>query len=138
MPYKLDKGSHSVYALTYHYVCCVKYRRKIFEGKQIIDRLKQINYDITENFGVEIVNQETDVDHLHLLFKASPRTDLVKFVNSLKGVSSRRLFQEFPDIKSMLWNGHLWSPSYFLCTTGQVTLDQVKKYVESQGGRATA
>lgn len=135
--YELDKGSHSVYALTYHYVCCVKYRRKIFDNEQIIDRLKQINYDIAENFGIEIVNQETDQDHVHILFKTRPSLEISKFINSLKGVSSRYLFKEFPEIKRKLWRGHLWSPSYFVCTTGQVTLDQLKRYVESQGGNET-
>jgi REP element-mobilizing transposase RayT len=136
MRYKLDKGAHSVYALTYHYVCCVKYRRDIFDSNDIIDRLKQINHDIAEQFDVEIINQETDKDHVHVLFKGKPKLDIVKFINAMKGMSSRRLFQEFPKLTEKLWNGHLWSPSYFLCTTGQVTLDQVKKYVESQGEAA--
>ena len=134
MPYVLDKGSHSVYTLSYHYICCVKYRQKIFDADDIIDRLKQINIDIADQFGVVILNQETDQDHIHILFKSTPKIDLTKFINSLKGVSARRLFQEFPRITSKLWNGHLWSPSYFLATTGQVTLDILKQYVESQGG----
>jgi putative transposase len=57
----------------------------------------------------------------------------VKLINSLKGASARVLFKEFPEIKKKLWNGHLWSASYCLITTGQVTLEQLKKYVESQG-----
>ncbi|MFQ5978700.1 MAG: IS200/IS605 family transposase [Candidatus Heimdallarchaeota archaeon] len=133
MRYTLAKSSHAVFALTYHYVCCVKDRRKIFDSPEIINRLKQITFDIAEKFGVEVVNQEPDQDHIHLLFKAAPTTELTKFVNSLKGVSSRRLSQEFPHIKKKLWRGQFWSPSYFLYTTGQVTLDQLNKYVESQG-----
>lgn len=60
-------------------------------------------------------------------------TELTKFINSLKGVSQRYLFQEFPEIKEKLWKGHLFSPSYLLVTTGQVTLDQLKHYGQSQG-----
>jgi len=133
MPYELDKGAHSVYTLSYHYICCVKYRRKIFDADDIIDRLKQVNMEIADQFGVVILNQETDQDHIHILFKATPKLVITKFINSLKGVSARRLFQEFPRITSKLWKGHLWSPSYFLATTGQVTLDILKKYVENQG-----
>lgn len=133
MRYKLDKKAHSVFALTYHYVCCIKYRRKIFDSEKIINRIKEINQDIAEMFEVEIINQETDQDHIHILFKTTPKTNLVKFITSLKGVSSRYLFNEFPDLRKKLWRSHLWSPSYFLCTTGQVTLDQLKQYVESQG-----
>lgn len=133
MIYKLDKNAHSVFALTYHLIICVKYRRKIFLEENIIDRLKQITKKVSGDFGVEIVNQETDKDHIHILFKSNPKIDLTKLINSLKGVSSRLLFKEFPEIKKKLWNGALWSPSYCLITTGQVTLDQLKKYVESQG-----
>jgi len=133
MRYKLEKQSHAIFALTYHYICVVKYRRKIFDTQSITGRLKEINYDIAEKFNVRILNQETDLDHLHLLFSGSPRLDLIKFINSLKAVSSRLLRKEFPEIKHKLWRGVFWSPSYFLCTTGQVTLDQLKKYVETQG-----
>ena len=133
MIYKLDKNAHSVFALTYHLIVCVKYRRKIFTEDKICERLKQITKKVSGNFGVEIVNQESDKDHIHILFKSNPKIDLTKLINSLKGVSSRLLFKEFPEIKKKLWNGALWSPSYCLITTGQVTLDQLKKYVESQG-----
>jgi len=133
MIYKLDKNAHSVYTLNYHLIVCVKYRRKIFTNEKIIDRTKQITNKIAKDFGVEIINQELDKDHIHILLKSNPKIDLTKLINSLKGVSSRLLFKEFPEIKKKLYNGHLWSPSYCLITTGQVTLDQLKKYVESQG-----
>jgi REP element-mobilizing transposase RayT len=101
--------------------------------QEIVEETKQIMKRVAEKFGVEILNQELDQDHIHILFKAKPQTELTKMINSLKGVSSRMLFLKFPKIKQKLWNGHLWSPSYCLITTGQVTLDQLKKYVESQG-----
>ena len=132
MGYELDKDAHSVYSLNYHYICCVKYRRKIFDTDEIINRLKEINISLAKRNDIEILNQETDLDHIHILFKTKPTAPLTKFINTLKGVSSRYMFQEFPEIKEKLWKGHLWSPSYLLVTTGQVTLDQLKKYVESQ------
>ena len=58
---------------------------------------------------------------------------MTKYINSIKGTSSRILFQEYPEIKMKLWKGHLWSTSYCLLTTGQTTLDVLKRYVESQG-----
>lgn len=135
MRYELDRGSHSVYTLTYHYVCCVKYRRKTFDSEDIIKRLKEINVEVSKKFDVEVLNQETNLDHLHMLVKTMPKIRLPSYIHSLKGISARLLFQEFPRIKRKLWGGHLWSPSYFLCTTGQVTLDSLKKYVESQGDK---
>jgi putative transposase len=113
----------------------VKYRRKVFDFPGIIDKMKQVVQDIAPGFGVMVINQETDLDHIHILFRTKPTTELTKFVNSLKGVSARLLFKEFPFIKSKLWKGSLWSPSYFLATSGQVTLDQLKVYVESQGNK---
>ena len=131
--YKWDKNKHAVYALHYHLIICVKYRQKAFTTEKIIDRLKQIIEDISTKFDVIIINQETDIDHIHILLKCKPQTELIKYINSLKGVTSRLLRQEFPELKKILCGDHFWSPSYCLITTGQVTLDKLKKYVESQG-----
>lgn len=131
--YKWDKNNHSVFALHYHLIICVKYRQKAFGEKNIINRLKEITKNISEKFDVIITNQETDIDHIHILFKCKPQTDLIKYINSLKGVTSRLLRQEFPELKKILWGDSFWSNSYCLITTGQVTLDILKKYVQSQG-----
>lgn len=132
MKYQLDKGCHSVYSLRFHYVCCVKYRKKVLT-REISSRLKEINLSIAEKFGVQIIEQETDLDHIHILFASRPQVQLSKFVNSLKSVSARLLFREFPGLKKELWDDHFWSPSYFLATVGEVKLEDVKRYVQSQG-----
>jgi len=88
---------------------------------------------MADKFGIDIINQEYDKDHIHILFGATPQISLVKFINSLKGVSARYLRKEFPKLKKILWKDSFWSSSYCLITTGQVTLAQLKKYVESQG-----
>jgi putative transposase len=69
---------------------------------------------------------ETDVDHIHVVFRAKPKHQLSKIINSVKGVTARRLFQEFPALKNRLWRGHLWSPSYFLVTVGGAPLEVIK------------
>ncbi len=115
MDYSLDFGSHSVFALSYHLVLVVKYRRKIFNNEKIIQE------------------QETDLDHIHILFSSNPKTNLVQFIQHIKGSSAVFLFREFPEIKLYLWGGHLWTPSFFLATTGQVSLNIVKKKIEKQG-----
>lgn len=129
MKYSLDKGSHSVYSLQFHYVACIKYRRKVLSGA-VAERLKSINISVAKAFDMDIIEQETAVDHIHILFTSKPQIQLSKFVNSLKSVSARLLFREFPELRSQLRNGSFWSPSYFLASTGQVTLDDLKKYVE--------
>ena len=133
MGYKLDKSSHSVYALQYHLVQCVKYRRKVLDDKDIIDFLKQKISGISNSFEVEVLNVECDKDHFHMLFKSKPTLDMPKYLNAVKTITSREIQRKFPEVKKKLWKNAFWSRSYFLATTGQVTLDQLKKYVEAQG-----
>ncbi len=133
MEYKLDKGAHSVYALQYHFVQVVKYRKAVFLDNKIIDFLKQKTKEISITFDVDIINQECDTDHIHIIFKAKPILVIPKYLNALKTITSREIKKNFPEIKKKLWKEMFWSRSYFLATTGQVTLDQLKKYVESQG-----
>ncbi|HMK44013.1 MAG TPA: IS200/IS605 family transposase [Dissulfurispiraceae bacterium] len=132
MEYKLDKGCHSVYALQFHLVMCVQYRKKILTG-MLDERLKGLVGQVAEHFKVQILQQETDKDHIHILFSGRPSLSISRFINSLKSVTSRKLRQEFPQVmKKHLWGGVFWSPSYFLATTGQVTLETIRHYVETQ------
>lgn len=141
--YKLDKGAHSVYTLHYHLILVVKYRRKALYNEVIRDRLKQIIYEMAEKWqrekntemAIEIVAQEPGEDHHHILFRATPSTSLTKVINSIKGASARVLRNELPDTKKFLLGDSFWTPSYFLATTGQVSLDVLIAYVESQDSK---
>jgi putative transposase len=124
--YQFDKNNHSVYALQYHLVIVVKYRQKAFTDNNIIDRLKQIIKEQAEKFDCQILDQECDIDHIHIIFKAKPQTELVKLI--------RKEFSK--QLKKILWGDSFWNDSYCLITTGQVTLDQLKKYVENQRGKS--
>lgn len=132
MEYNLDKNAHSVYTLNYHLIQCVKYRRKVFDNEEMINELKERTRNIASSYGITIINMETDLDHIHILFKAQPQTQLLKFINNWKSATSRVLQNRFPEIKQKLWKGVFWSGSYCLITTGQTTLEQLKKYVENQ------
>jgi len=132
MRYKLDKSSHAVFSLQYHLILIIKYRRKALCNDAIRERLKNIIWDLAKQLGIEIIAQEPAEDHIHILFKSKPSTDLVKAVNTLKGVTARYLRKEFPELKELLWGDSFWSDSYFLASTGQVSLDVLKKYVEEE------
>ena len=114
MRYQLDSSSGSVYSLNYHLIFCTKYRRKVIID-DISNRLKDIIIGISKEFQVKIIEQESDKDHIHILFKTKPTINMTKYINSIKGASSRILamhinvLQEFPEIKVKLWKGHLWS-----------------------------
>jgi len=132
MKYKLDRSAHSVYSLHYHLVVVIKYRRKALYDEVIRERLKQIVWSLSDELGIEILAQEPSDDHLHILFTATPTTNLTNVVNVIKGVTARRLRQEFPKTKEFLWGDSFWSNSYFIASTGQVSLDVLMQYVESQ------
>lgn len=131
--YKLTKSAHSVYSLYYHFIIVTKYRRKALYDEIIRERLKQIIIELAPKLDIEIVAQEPGDDHHHILFTAKPTTNISNVVNSIKGVTSRYLRQEFPRTKDYLWGDSFWSDSYFIATTGQVSLDVLKQYVEGQG-----
>ena len=132
MSHDLNKGAHSVYSLYYHFIQVVKYRRKVFTNDELVDFLMTKIREIAERFGVEVVSIECDMDHFHMLFKGTPVLRITEFVNAVKTITSREIQRNFPEVKKVLWKGKMWSPSYFLTTSGQVTLPVLMKYVESQ------
>jgi putative transposase len=133
MEYELSKGSHSVFALQYHLVQCVKYRKPVFQNEEIVTLLKNKIHEISGTFDVEVLNIECDKDHYHMIFKSKPTLDIPKYINAIKTISSREIRRNFvEELKPYLWGESFWSKSYFLATTGQVTLDMLKKYVDKQ------
>lgn len=128
----LDNNNHSVFLLNYHLVLCTKYRKKVI-NEEISERLKNIFVDVSSKYGISLVEWNHDKDHIHLLFRAKPNSDLSKMINAYKSASSRRIKNEFPDIRKYLWKEYFWSRSYCLLTTGGVTIDVIKKYIETQG-----
>jgi putative transposase len=131
--YDLDKNRNCIFSLQYHIVLVVKYRQKVFVEDEIVSTIKNIASKIASDFDVEILEIECGDDHIHILFRSKPTLDMTKFINILKGHSSRDMRKKYNDfLKDKLWGDHFWSPSYFLATTGNVTIDILKQYVENQ------
>jgi putative transposase len=128
----LDNNAHSVFLLNYHLVLVVKYRNKVFD-KNISNRAKEIFEYIAQNHNITLLEWNHDIDHIHILFKAHPKTQLSKFINAYKSASSRLLKKEYPKIKQKLWEDKFWSQSFCLITTGGAPIEVIKKYIESQG-----
>ena len=128
----LDTNNNSVFLLNYHLVLVVKYRRKVINDK-ISNRLKGIFEYICPKYNITLCEWNHDKDHVHLLFRGSPNTNISKFINAYKSASSRLIKKEFPSIKKQLWKEYFWSKSYCLITTGGVPIDIVKEYIENQG-----
>lgn len=131
---QLDNNNHSVFLMYYHLVLVVKYRREVID-KDISARLREIFEYIAPNYNIIVIEWNDDKDHIHILFKGQPNTELSKFINAYKSASSRLIKKEYPKIKKQLWKEYFWSRSFCLLTTGGVTVDVIKKYIESQGER---
>ena len=129
---KLDNNNHSVFSMYYHLVLVTKYRRKVINDT-ISKRLREIFDYIAVNYNISVVEWNDNQDHVHILFKAQPNSELSKFINAYKSASSRLIKKEYPDIKEKLWKEYFWSRSFCLITTGGVTIDVIKQYIESQG-----
>jgi len=126
----LKKESHMIRALQYHSMTVTRYRADILTDG-IAERVGEIASDISEDFGVSTQNVDGGSDHAHILFTAKPTANLAKFINSLKGVSSRKVRDEYPETRQAL-DSAFWQLGYSLATTGQVSIDVLLEYVEEQ------
>ena len=129
---KFETNNHSVFSLNYHLIMVVKYRRKVINDN-ISNRLKEMFEYIGKTYHITLIEWNHDVDHVHVLFKACPNTEISKFMNAYKSASSRLIKIEYPEIKEKLWKEAFWSKSYCLISTGGVTIDVIKRYIETQG-----
>ncbi|WP_242311648.1 IS200/IS605 family transposase [Bacillus cereus group sp. BfR-BA-01331] len=128
---KLDSNNHSVFLLYYHLVLVVKFRRNVFDD-DMSNYAKDMFVRLSENYNITLVEWNHDVDHVHILFKAHPNTEMTKFINAYKSASSRLIKRDFPQVKTKLWKEMFWSRSFCLLTTGGSPIDVVKKYIENQ------
>jgi len=121
-----------VYVCRYHVVFCPKYRRKVLTPP-VDERLKDILTEQIERWGQELIEIEVMPDHVHLLVGCDPQFGIHRLVKLLKGYSSHAMRAEFPALKRRLPS--LWTNSYYCATVGGVTLETLRRYVESQKGK---
>lgn len=131
---QLDDNNHSVFLLYYHLVLVIKYRRNVLDDAVSL-RAREIFEYIAPSYKMTLLEWHHDHDHVHILFKAQPHSELSKFINAYKSASSRLLKKEFPEIRSKLWQEYFWSRSYCLLTTGGAPIEVIRQYIETQGER---
>ena len=129
----MKHGRGYVYDLYYHIVWCAKYRHKI-----LVDDVKKDLIDIIKNICInnnyELVELDTDLDHVHLLIGLSPQDSIPVVMKTLKGVSARLLNSKHKnELSKVLYGGHIWSPSYYIATTNDNIMDNIKEYIINQG-----
>lgn len=128
----LDTNAHSVFSLHYHLILVVKNRRQIFTD-EISNRAREIFEYIAPNYKIELVEWNHDRDHIHVLFKGQPKTEMSKFINAYKSASSRLLKKEYPTIRQKLWKEMFWSRSFCLLSSGGTPIETIRQYIENQG-----
>ena len=129
---ELRNNNHSVFAIHFHLILVVKYRKKVIND-EISERLKEIFEYIQGNYNIALEEWNHDVDHVHILFRSEPNSNISKFINAYKSASSRLIKKEYPSIKASLYKEMFWSQSFCLISTGGASIDTIKEYIESQG-----
>lgn len=117
-----------------HVVWCTKYRKKVLE-KDIGLRLRDLCRQICSDLGVEILSGVVAQDHVHVLVSMPPQVAVSKLVQKLKEKSSYKLQREFTSLRKQYWGQRMWSRGYFACSTGNVTDQMVKEYLEQHGDK---
>lgn len=126
------KTKTTVSLINYHFIFCLRYRRKIFDIPNVEARFKEVVKEICDELGIEIIAIECDKDHVHIFLNCLPTLSPSDIMNKIKGVSSKLIRKEFDELSKM---PSLWTRSYFVSTAGNVSSETIKKYVEGQKTR---
>jgi len=128
------KTAHSVYDLKYHIVWITKYRKPVLRG-EIALRVRELVRQTCATLDVQILSGHVSADHVHLLVSVPPSLAVSDLVKRLKGRSSRKMLEEFGELSRQFWGRHLWARGYFAVSTGNVTDEVIRQYIESHGKR---
>jgi len=124
-------SAHAVFDIKYHFVWITKYRYKILRGR-IAERARDLLRQICQAREVVIIRGAVAPDHIHMLVSCPANLAPAKLEQYLKGRSSRRLQDEFPELRKRYWGQHLWGRGYFCASVGAVDEATIKKYIEDQ------
>ncbi len=127
----MKKGSRTQYSIEYHIVWTTKYRYKVIEGK-IAQRLREILRQSCDKRGITIIRGSIGKEHIHMLVSCPPNISVSEMIKYLKGRSSKKLQEEYKNLRRRYWGQHLWSPGYFCRSVGNVTKEMIKEYIENQ------
>ncbi len=134
---KYHKNRHAVYLLQYHLVVVTKYRHPVIDG-DVKDRLISLSHEIIEeHWKGEILEINTDHDHIHILFEISPQTQLSKLINNYKTVTSRLIRKEFSEeLRPYYEKPYFWSDTYFISSVSDTSRKTIEQYIQAQGKKA--
>jgi putative transposase len=124
-------GAHTVFRLHLHLVWVTKYRKPVMRG-EVGTRLRELIREICGIHEVTIMKGHVASDHIHLFVSVPPKVTISRLVQMLKGKTSYKLMSEFPHLRKKFWGRHLWARGYFCVSSGNVTDEVIKQYIEEQ------
>jgi putative transposase len=130
---KYRLGAHTKTDLKVHVVWLPKYRKPVLTGDVAV-RVRDIIRQIAAEQEIEIISGKVARDHVHVFLGYRPNQDVSQIMQWLKGISSRVLLQEFPHLRKRFWGRHFWARGYLAVSSGNITDEMVKEYIEEQEG----
>ena len=122
-----------IYNFHYHLIWVTKYRNKTFVTEQLSNEMKSILQLVADDNDIVIEKMEVMPDHVHVLISFPPSKAPTSAIKALKGRSAFIFLRRHPEIRqSQYWSGHLWSPSYYMSTLGNISKEVVEQYINNQ------
>ena len=129
---RINRTSHAVYHIQYHFVWRPKYRKGLLTSVRrvyLLSLLKRIALE----YELKVVEVEVMPDHVHLFISGPPRYSPADLMQLIKSITAREMFKKFPELRQKLWAGEFWGPGYYVGTAGdQVTTEAIKRYIRHQ------
>ena len=122
-------GSHTVFNIEYHFVWVAKYRYKVLT-EDVTLRVRELVRQTCESFEIRIIKGVVSKDHVHIFVSAPPTMAPSEIMRRIKGRTSSKLLEEFPPLRKKFWGRHFWARGYFCASSGQVTDEMIKTYLE--------
>jgi len=134
---ELNKASHKVFRLKYHFVFCIKYRKDLFLDDKYINTIKEICLDIEKRYYIKFETVGFDEKHVHFMLQSAPKYSTSKIFQIVKSITAREIFKRHLEIKEELYNGEFWSDGGYVATVGEgVNADVIRTYIKNQGRKS--
>jgi putative transposase len=124
-------GAHTVFEIHLHLVWTTKYRKPVMRGDVGV-RVREVIRQVCRAEEVDILKGHVSKDHVHLFVSIPPQVTISRLVQRVKGKSSHALLAEYSHLRRAFWGRHLWARGYFCCSSGNVTDEVIKQYIENQ------
>ena len=128
------RGSHSLFRIHVHVAWITKYRKEVLRG-EIGRRFRDLARQVCADMGVLVYSGVVAKDHVHMLISIPPQVSVSKVLQKLKGKTSYKLQREYASLRKEYWGQRMWGRGYFACSTGNVSDEMIKAYIDGHVDR---